>query len=440
MKKKKITRRDFIKKSSGAAAALVSAPYFINAEVLGRNNSISPSNKITLGAIGVGWMGGDNVTSFLNENEAKVIAVCDIDTEHLNEVKNAVNDKYGNKDCKTYHDFRDLLSRSDIDAVIISTPDHWHAIPAIAAAKAGKDIYCEKPLSHSFIEGIEICKAVKRYDRIWQTGSWQRSISNFRFACELVRNGKIGKVHTVEVGLPDGHNDFEGTGGQETPTEPPSNLDYNFWLGPVPYAPYAPARVHKNWRWHLDYGGGQLMDWIGHHCDIAHWGLDFDHTGPTEVEGKGVYPKSGLWNTATKYYVTAKYADGVKMIIAGGHPEICNGGTGTKWIGDEGYVHVDRGFLDATPKSLLMEFIGPNDIQLLKSPGHQKNFLDSIKSRNKTLTPVEIAHRSATPGHLGQIAMLLDRKIKFDPVNQKIVGDDLAASMLGRSYRAPWSL
>lgn len=440
MRKKKISRREFIKKTSGAAAAFISAPHIMNSNILGRNNSFSPNNKIIIAAIGVGWMGGDNVTTFLNEEEVKVVALCDIDSEHLIEVKNKVDSYYGNKDCQTYHDFRELLERKDIDAVIISTPDHWHAAPAIAAAKAGKDIYCEKPLSHSFAEGVAICDAVNRYDRIWQTGSWQRSVSNFRFACELVRNGKIGKVHTVEVGLPGGHADFEGTKGKEAQSRPPKNLDYDFWLGPAPYAPYSPARVHKNWRWNLDYGGGQLMDWIGHHCDIAHWGLDLDHTGPIEIEGTGEYPMNGLWNTATKYYITAMYENGLKMVIAGGYDNVCEGIGGTKWIGDEGYVHVNRGYLNAKPKSLLKEFIGPNDIRLLKSPGHAKNFIDSIKSRNKTLTPAEVAHRSATPGHLGQISMLLQRKIKFDPVDQKILGDELASSMLSRSYRSPWHL
>lgn len=438
MKNKKYSRRDFLKRSTGAAIGLFTAPYIISAATLGRNGAISPSNKITIGSIGTGWMGIANLESFLNEDQAKVIAVCDIDSDHLDEAKNMVNLKYGNKDCSVYHDYTELLNRNDIDAVIISTPDHWHAIPSIASAKAGKDIYCEKPLSHSFNEGLAICKTVNRYERIWQTGSWQRSISNFRFGCEIVRNGRIGKVHTVEVALPHGHSDFGGTAGQETPMEPPISLDYNTWLGPAPYAPYAPARVHKNWRWNLDYGGGQLMDWIGHHCDIAHWGMDFDNTGPYEVEGNGFYPETGLWNTATKYYVTAKYKNDVKIIIAGGYPEICDGRHGTKWIGEEGWVHVDRGFIDAHPKSLLSNNFGPNDLRLYKSPGHSKNFLDCVKSRNKTLTPVEVAHRSATPGHLGQISMLLKRKIKFDPVSQKIIGDEVASTMLGRSYRSPW--
>ncbi|MCB0748615.1 MAG: Gfo/Idh/MocA family oxidoreductase, partial [Ignavibacteriae bacterium] len=353
MKNKKISRRNFIKKTTGAAAGLFTAPYFINARVLGRNNSISPSNKITIGSIGTGWQGTYNLESFLYEDQAQVVAICDLDKEHLDNAIGLVNTKYENNDCTPYHKFEEMLERKDIDAVVISTPDHWHAIPVIAAAKAGKDVFCEKPMSHSFNEGRAMCNAVERYGRIWQTGSWQRSIPNFRFAAELIRNGRIGKVHTVEVGLPSGHTDFAGTFGLEAKSEAPKNLDYDRWLGPAPFAPYAPARVHKNWRWNLDYGGGQLMDWIGHHGDIAHWGLDFDRTGPTEIEGYGEYPKTGLRDTATKYIVHTKYENGVKMTIAGGHSEICNGRTGTKWIGDEGWVHVDRSFLDANPKSLL---------------------------------------------------------------------------------------
>jgi predicted dehydrogenase len=334
-----------------------------------------------------------------------------------------------------YHDFRELLARDDIDAVSLGLPDHWHAVPAVAAAWSGKDIFGEKPLSHNLKEGRAICDAVKRYGRIWQTGSWQRSESNFHRACELVINGRVGKVHTVEVGLPEGHTDFEGTEGQEQMGPAPRELDYDFWLGPAPVEPYCPARVHKNWRWHLDYGGGQLMDWIGHHVDIAHWGLGFDYSGPYEIEGYGEYPKDGLWNTATRYRLTAKYPKGITMIIAGGHEDIRGG---TKWIGEDGWVWVDRGGIDANPKELLKDKIGPDEIHLFRSPGHWRNFLDCVKSRETTLAPCEVAHRSATPGHLGQIAMLLGRKIRFNPDTEQILGDSTATKMLGRPMRSPW--
>jgi len=435
--KNNFSRRHFFKMAAGSVASVLSFPLVIPSSALGKAGNVAPSNRITMGCIGVGWQGTSNMNSFLSEKDCQVIAVCDLDKNHLQNAARAVNEHYKNKDCATYHDFRDLLARQDIDAVSIGLPDHWHAIPAITAAREGLDIFGEKPLSHSFKEGRAMCDAVARYGRIWQTGSWQRSLENFRFACELVRNGRIGKVHTVEVGLPAGHTDFAGTKGQEQFTLPPKDFDYEFWLGPAPYAPYCPARVHKNWRWHLDYGGGQLMDWVGHHVDIAHWGLDFDYTGPYEIEGYGEYPKDGLWNTATKYRLTAKYPKDVTMIIAGGHSDISSG---TKWIGQNGWVWVDRGKIDAQPKKLLKEKFGPDEIHLFHSPGHWRNFLDCVKSRATTLTPCEVAHRSATPGHLGQIAMLLGRKIRFNPDTEEIIDDATATRMLSRAMRSPWHI
>jgi len=435
--KNTISRRQFLTKTAGTAVGVIGLPYFVPASALGRGGSVSPSERITLGCVGVGWQGTSNLKSFLREKDCQVVAVCDVDEHHLEETINHVNSYYRNKDCAGYRDYRELVSRDDIDAVSLGLPDHWHAVPAIAAARAGKDIFGEKPLSHNLLEGRAICEAVKRYGLVWQTGSWQRSEPNFRFACELVLNGRIGKVHTVEVGLPSGHSDFGKTEGQEGICPPPRELDYDFWIGPAPYAPYCPARVHKNWRWHLDYGGGQLMDWVGHHVDIAHWGLGLDYTGPVEIEGNGEYPKDGLWNTATKYRLTAKYADGITMTIAGGHDDIIKG---TKWIGEDGWVWVTRGEIDAQPKELLNEKFGTEEINLFRSPGHWRNFLDCVKSRETTLAPCEVAHRSATPGHLGQIAMLLGRKIRFNPDTEEIIGDATAMRMLGRAMRSPWHL
>lgn len=439
--KTELNRREFIRRAaSGSAMLALGFPSIIPSSVLGKSGSISPGEKITVGCIGVGWMGTDNMMGFLREADARVVAVCDIDKNHLKRAKRIVDNKYGNQDCATYHNFRELIARDDIDVIALGLPDHWHAIPAIEAAKAGKDMYGEKPLSHTFAEGRAMCDAVKRYNRIWQTGSWQRSVSNFRFASELVRNGRIGKVHVVEVSLPSGHTDFAGTAHETAITGPPSELDYETWVGPAPYVPYIKARVHKNWRWHLNYGGGQLMDWVGHHVDIAHWGLDFDRTGPVEVAAYGEYPDSGVWNSATKYRVTTKYANGITMIIAGGHPDVCNGRGGTKWIGEYGWVWVDRSGIDAHPKSLLKEKFGPEEVHLYQSPGHYRNFLDCVKTRQETITPCETAHRSATPGHLGQIAMSLGRKIYFDPEKEEIINDPVAARMLGIPMRTPWNL
>ncbi|HUS71454.1 MAG TPA: Gfo/Idh/MocA family oxidoreductase [Sedimentisphaerales bacterium] len=435
--KSSISRRQFLGKAAGTVVGAISFPYIVPSSVLGQAGSVAPSNRITMGCIGIGWQGGSNMNSFLGHKDCQIIAACDVDKNHLQGAVNRINGRYKNKDCSVYHDFRELLARDDIDAVSLGLPDHWHAVPAVAAAKSGKDIFGEKPLSHNLKEGRAMCDAVKRYGRVWQTGSWQRSQSHFRQACELVINGRVGKVHTVEVGLPSGHSDFGGTKGQEGIGPPPAELDYDFWIGPAPYSPYCPARVHKNWRWHLDLGGGQLMDWIGHHVDIAHWGLGCDYTGPSEIEGQGEYPKVGLWNTATKYRLTAKYPKGVTMTIAGGHRDIRGG---TKWIGEDGWVWVDRGGMDANPKEILKEKIGPDEIHLFQSPGHWRNFLDCVKSRKTTLTPCEVAHRSATPGHLGQIAMLLGRKIRFNPETEEIPGDPTATRMLGRPMRSPWHI
>jgi predicted dehydrogenase len=437
-REKCFNRRELLKGAAGTAIGAIGFPYIVRSTALAKAGNTAPSERITMGCIGVGWQGGTNLDRFLQENDCQVVAICDIDKNHLQEAVNRVNEHYGNQDCAAYRDFRELLARDDIDTVSLGLPDHWHSIPAIEAARSGKDIYGEKPLSHTLQQGRAMCDAVARYGRIWQTGSWQRSEAHFRRVCELVINGRIGKVTRVEVGLPRGHMDFAGTRGQEQIEPPPAELDYDFWLGPALYEPYCTARVHKNWRWHLDYGGGQLMDWVGHHVDIAHWGLGFDYTGPYEIEGSGEFPKDGLWNSPTRYRLTAKYPNDITMIIAGGHFDIRSG---TKWIGTDGWIWVNRNDrLQAEPVELLDEKIGPDEIHLYNSPGHWRNFLDCVKSRNTTITPCEIAHRSATPGHLGQIAMLLGRKIRFNPKTEEIINDPTAASLLDKAMRSPWHL
>jgi predicted dehydrogenase len=436
-KLKKMNRRQFLKRLSVTAVGAAGFPSIVPASVLGKSGAPVPSNRIVMAGIGFGMMGIPNMRSFLEKDEVQWVAVCDVDENNLMQARDIVNEKYGNKSCAVCHDFRELFQRRDIDAVSIALPDHWHAIPVIAAAQAGFDIYGEKPLSHDLMEGRAMCNAVKRYNRIWQTGSWQRSVANFHRACELVRNGRIGKILKVEVGLPSGHTDFGRTAGQEAIESPPSSLDYDFWIGPAPYAPYCPARVHKNWRWIMDLGGGQLMDWVGHHVDIAHWGLDFDTTGPVEIEGYGEFPRRGLWNSPTRYYLKAKYADGTPMIIAGGHREIRSG---TKWIGEFGWVWVDRGGLEAQPAHILNDFIGPDETRLTKSRDHYQNFLDCVKSRRQTIAPIEVAHRSASVGHLGVIAMELGRKIRFNPETETITDDPVATRLLSRAYRSPWQL
>ena len=437
-----ISRRDMLKLTAVAAAG----PLFLPRRLFGED---APSKKITVGCIGVGWQGGSNLGSFLGVGDCRVVAIADVDESHKDDAVKKVNEHYKNTDCKGYKDFRELLARTDIDAVCISTPDHWHGITAIASANAGKDIFCEKPLSHSFSEGVAMVDAVQRNKRIWQTGSWQRSQNFFRWAAELVQNGYVGKVTRVEVGLPSGHSDFGGTGHDKPDGEPPAGVDYDFWCGPAKKLPFNPCRFHKNWRWNYNTGGGQLMDWIGHHCDIAHWGLanpkygcgPDDAIGPMEVSSTAEFPaKDDVWNTATKFRIECKYPNDVEVVIAGGHGDIKSG---TKWIGPNGWVHVDRGVFETSEKAWQEEIKnkekdGKLDITLYKSPGHQQEFIDCVKSRKRTLTPVEIAHRSQTPGHLGYIASVVGRKLKWDAAKQEIIGDAEATAMLSYAMRPPW--
>jgi predicted dehydrogenase len=431
-------RRQFLRRLSASAAAAGGFPTIVRATALGLQGAVAPSDRVALATIGVGWMGGSHLDAFLKVPGCRLVAVCDLDEEHLAQAKAKVDKKYGDAGCATYRAFEEVLARRDIDAVSMACPDHWHGIVAFSALRAGKDVYGEKPLAHNFAEGLAIAEAQARYKRIWQTGSWQRSKENFRRACELVRNGRIGKIRRIEVGLPGGHTDFAKTKDQTAVTDPPATLNWDRWLGPAPVAPYCVARVHKNWRWNLDYGGGQIMDWIGHHVDIAHWGMGWDNAGPLEVEGQGEYPpRDALWNTATKYRVTAKYPGGVVMTIAGGYKEIRGG---TKWIGDDGWIWVNRNGLEAEPAGLLASEIKPGEIQLKKSPGHYEEFIECVKSRQPTLTPAAVALRSATPGWLGQIAMLTKRKIRWDPERQRILKDAAAEKLLSRSMRAPWRL
>jgi len=436
-KQRRYGRREFLKTAPLALAGAAAFPSIVNASALGRAGAVAPSDRIVMAGIGFGMQGPSNMGSFLGKNEVQWVAVCDLDDVPLQKAQGTVNANYGNKDCVTYKDYRELFARGDLDAVSIAIPDHWHAIVSIAAVRAGLDVYGEKPFTHSLREGRALCEAVKRYGRVWQTGSWQRSEDNFHRAAELVRNGRIGKIQRVEVGLPSGFTDFAKTFGQEKIEAPPSGFDYDTWLGPAPWTPYCTARVHMNWRWNMDYGGGQLMDWVGHHLDIAHWALGLERTGPVEVKGKGEFPTTGIYNGATRYWVETTYADGTPMVLAGGYPEIQSG---TKWIGEHGWVWVDRGGLESQPAHLVNEVVGPNEIRLSRSRDHWQDFLDSVRSRALTIAPAEVAHRSASVGHLGVIAIETGRTIKWDPAAEAIIGDPAAERLLSRSYRKPYQL
>ena len=343
-----------------------------------------------------------------------------------------MDNRYGNRDCSTYRDFRDVCMRDDVDAVIVATPDHWHAVIGVYAANCGKDIYGEKPFSHDLREGRALVRAVERNGRVWQTGSWQRSRGEMHRAVELVKNGRIGKIVRVEVGLPSG-----GRGPAATPGAPvPDGLDWDMWVGPAPERPFEGV-YDWHWRWVSDWGGGQLMDWVGHHGDIAQWGLGTDLSGPVSFEGSAPDDREGIYDTPKSYKIECEYANGVKMTVA-------NDGNGvkmgTKWIGENGeWVWVNRGQFDASTRALRGSRIEAGEIRL-KSPGHQREFIDCVKSRAATLTPAEIAHRSASIGHLCRAAIATGRKIAWDPATERIVGDAAADRLLERPLRAPWKL
>jgi len=436
-KVKEMNRRRFLKGITGITAGAVAFPYIVSSSALGNSRNVAASNRIVMGCIGVGSQGTGNMRGFLGKKQVQIVAVCDVDRRNRDRAKKIVDDRYGNDDCRTYLDFRDVIEREDIDALSLALPDHWHSIPVIMAARAGKDMYGEKPLARTISEGRAMVDAVNHYGRIWQTGSWQRSVQNFHRGCELVRNGRIGKVHKVEVGLPTG-----GGGGEPAVQAPPEGLDWDFWLGPAlwrPFMKYSRRAPHWDWRWIMDFSGGQLTDWAGHHIDIAHWGLGLDETGPVEIEGKGVYPREGIYDAPTEYKFTCKYANGLTMVVANDRQQ--PKGMGTVWYGEKGWIYVNRGNkLQAEPKSILDETIGPDEIRLYESRDHQQNFLDCVLSRKKTITPIEVAHRSISVGLLGEIAMLTGRKLRWDPDREVFINDEQANRMLWRPMRSPWHL
>jgi predicted dehydrogenase len=392
-----------------------------------------------MGIVGWGWQGPANTTELMKLKDVQVVAACDIDKDHLAEAVKVINGYYKNKSVKTYSDYRKMMARDDIDAVMIAVPDHWHELLAVCAARHKKDIYAEKPLAKTIAEQQRIVQSVKEHGCIWQTGSWQRSSGSFHKAAEIVRNGLIGKVNRVEVGLPSGNNDNAGTASFNKITPPPAWLDYERWIGPSRMMPYIRARIHRNWRWNYNTGGGQLMDWVGHHLDIAHWGLGMDLGGPLEVEGHGDFPPpDAMWNTATKYRVEMKYPDGINVTMAGGYDDIK---AGTKWIGQDGWVRVDRGVFEASKDEWRDIKELPDSeakIKLYHSTNHYRNFIDCVKSRRPTIAPADVAHHSATPGHLGYISMMVGRKLRWDAAKEEIVDDPTASMLMWRLFRPPY--
>ncbi|MCF7955427.1 MAG: Gfo/Idh/MocA family oxidoreductase [Phycisphaerae bacterium] len=425
-------RRDFLKAGVGA----VSFPYLIPSSAMGKAGTVAPSNRIVMGAIGTGSMGTGDLRGFLGKNEVQFVAVCDVDSVNRKNAKKHVDDRYGNQDCADYEDYRDLIARGDLDAVMHALPDHWHGIVSVACARAGLDIHGQKPLARTIRGGRAISDAVKQYGRVWQTGSWQRSVGYFHKAAELVNAGVIGKVKYCEVGLPNG-----GGSGVLPVTPVPERLNYDMWLGPAPWREHVALNgdtVHWNWRWVMDYSGGQLTDWAGHHIDIAHWGLGLDNTGPVSItEAKGVYPTEGTYDVPTAYRFKNTYANGVEIVVANESQQ--PHGMGACWYGENGqWIHVKRGGMKASSPEILKTVLGPNDKRLYKSTDHMQNFLDCVKDRKKTITPVETAHRSISAGLLGEIAMLTGRDLKWDLVKETFIGDEAANRYLSRPFRTPW--
>jgi len=450
MAEQKMTRRGLLKASVGAAGA-VALPWIIPASAIGRDGHVAPSDRVTMAFIGVGNQGTGDMGGFLQDKRVQVVAVCDVNfqsggywsggTAGREPARRMVDEYYEERGakgpgCKAYVDYHDVLQRSDIDAVEIATPDHWHALCVLHAAAAKKDIYCQKPLALTVKQGRLMSDAVKKHNVIFQTGSQQKSDSNFRRAAELVRNGRIGKLQTVKVGLPSGRPDYGRTADKVTPGVWPDGFEYDRWLGPAQWKPYCAGRTHVNFRWILDYSGGQLTDWGGHHPDCAQWGMGTEYTGPVKiVNAKGNFPTHPIYDTASDYEFEAIYENGVKMIVSS---KVKGGVT---YEGSQGWVWANRGVHDASSAEIKNSVIGDKELHLYKSDDHFRNFIDGVLTRKECVAPCEVAHRSITICHLGNIAMRLNRnELRWDPKNERILGDSEASAMLDRPYRQGYEL
>ena len=451
-----ISRRHFLKASAFGAMGAAAGPLIVPSTLFGQS---APSKKIQIAHIGCGRIARDmDLPGIIKHDSARYVALCDLDAKRLAAGKKYVEDYYAKKTgsadavkVKTFGDYRELLQMPGIDAVAISTPDHWHAELVIAAALAGKDVYVQKPLSMTLAEGRAVSDVISAKGRIFQIGSQQRSNTQFRTGCELVRNGRIGKLHTVKIGLPS-----DPSGAVEPDMPVPPNLNYDMWLGPTPQVPYTEKRVHPQndfsrpgWLRIESYCLGMITGWGSHHVDIAHWGMDTEHTGPLEIDGKATFPKSGLWNVHGDYHIEAKYANGVNLII---DHTFTNG---VEFIGEDGWIFVSRGggqatasdpasktgkALAASDEKILKSVIGPNEVHLYKSADHHGNWLESIQSRKPAVTTAEVAHRSTSTCILSWISMKLDRKLRWDPVKEEFAGDAEANAMRSRLERKPYGI
>ena len=420
-------RRTFLKASAAAALA---APTIVPSSVFGKPDAPAPSDRVVVGSIGLGGLGfGHHLKILLANNRVRVGAVCDVDRNHRDRAAQEVFDKTGDR-VEIYKDFRDLCERPDVDAVLIATPDHWHALTAIYAMQSGKDVYCEKPLTLTIDEGKTMVETARRYGTVFQTGSQQRSDKRFRKACELVRNARIGKLERVDT--------YIGTseaGHWQTATTPPSELDWNFWLGPAPWAEYTPNRCHNEFRWFFDYSGGKMTDWGAHHNDIAQWGIGADGSGPVKIKGAAKFHEKGPYEAPRTFDVTYTYANGVELHC---HAE---GDNGVKFTGSDGWIFVNRSKInDSADGEILKSKLTDQDVRLPVSKDHHDNWLDCIESRERPICDVEVGHRSVTVCHLGNIAIRLGRELQWDPVKEMFVNDEGANRMLSKPMRAPWHL
>jgi myo-inositol 2-dehydrogenase/D-chiro-inositol 1-dehydrogenase len=434
-----VSRRDFIKTAAAAAVA----PAIVPSSVFARP---APSDTLRFGCIGVGRQGQADMQELIYrglEAGARVVAVCDIDTHRLDNARWLAEKVYSleagkgiSKGIDAYRDFRELLARKDIDGVLVVPPDFWHAPVAVAAAKAGKDVYLEKPLTHSVAEGRKLVTAVRENKRILQVGSQQRSSVHFLVACELARNERIGRLRTIRVWLPEDQGE-----GDPRPAPVPPNLDYEFWLGPTAEAPYCEDRVHPQmsydrpgWMQVEPYCLGMIANWGAHMVDIAQWGNGTEHTGPVSVEASGEFPDRGLFNVHTKFHGEAMYANGVRLVMETGDP------AGVRFEGDAGWVFVERGKLQASDPEILRWKPGQGQVKLYRSGNHMKNFLECVRSRREPAAPVEAGHRSNTICAITHIAMKLGRRLAWDPAAEKFVADEEANSRLDYPHREPWTI
>jgi predicted dehydrogenase len=432
-----LSRRGFLQRSvAGLAAA--GLPLWYAREVVaaedGKKEVKPGEERILMGAIGIGSpqsRGRAIAQDALGAKKgAYYVAVCDVDASHR---KTAVEDmKKLGQEVKDYKDYRELLERKDIQAVTIATPDHWHALIAIEALRKGKDVYCEKPLTLTIAEGQAVVKAAKGTGRVFQVGSQQRSDNYFRLACELVRNGRIGKVKLVETRI--GGIDPTHVGPFKT-APVPEGLDWDFWLGPTPKVEYIPERCHYEFRWWYEYSGGKMTDWGAHHNDIAQWGLGMDESGPVAVEATGIAEKQpNCYNVHSEFMVKYRYNDGATLLCTSG------GENGIRFVGEDGkWIFVSRGAIRASDKKLLEEPLPKDAVRLYESHNHMGNFLECVKSRKSTICTAEIGHRSVTVCHIGVIALRTGKRLHWDPVRERF-DDEEANKMLSREMRAPWKI